>query len=385
MSKGTKYLLVSLPTSISPSSHADEALTALRSTVTNDVGSTYSFAIPEFKIGTLDALVQQADDLAKLESACHGVVAKVGDSLRTILDGDEDKVQQQKTINDKPVDQYLRTFQWNKVKYRADRPIADLIDMLHKEIQGIDNDVKAKFSQYNQTKSALAAAERKKTGNLATKSLVSVVNPNSLIRDSEYLDTHLLAVPNVAVKDFYKSYEELSQMVVPRSANQLAKDDEFTLFAVTTFKKYSAEFVHKCRERRWTPRDYKYKEGGKEEEAKEADQLTRDAQKQWGEALRLGRTGYSESAMIWIHVLALRVFVETVLRYGLPLDFVCGLVQVSILDIDAFVEQTTNAKDRRTPNPRRRQRLTSTRLTRILVVTLSAATTRVVSRRTTQP
>ncbi|KAJ4380457.1 Vacuolar ATP synthase subunit C [Didymella sp. IMI 355093] len=340
MSKGTKYLLVSLPTSISPSNHADEALTALRSTVTNDVGSTHPFAIPEFKIGTLDALVQQADDLAKLENACHGVVGKVGDSLRAILDGDEGKVQQQKTINDKPVEQYLRTFQWNKVKYRADKPIADLIDLLQKEIQGIDNDVKAKFSQYNQTKSALAAAERKKTGNLSSKSLVSVVNPNSLIRDSEYLDTHLIAVPNVTVKEFYKQYEELTPMVVPRSANQLAKDDEFTLFAVTVFKKHSTEFIHKCREKRWTPRDYKYKEGGKEEEAKEADQLTRDAQKQWGEALRLGRTGYSESAMIWIHVLALRVFVETVLRYGLPLDFVCGLVQTG--DAKAAKKAKTN-------------------------------------------
>jgi len=327
MSKGSKYLLVSLPTSIAPSSHRDEALTALRATVTNDVGATHPFAIPEFKIGTLDALVQQADDLAKLENAAHGVVNKVGDSLRAILDGDEAKVQQQKTINDKPVDQYLRNFQWNKVKYRADRPIADLIDLLQKEVQGIDNDVKAKFSQYNQTKSALAAAERKKTGNLASKSLVSVVNPSALIRDSEYLDTVLLAVPNVAVKDFYKTYEELTPMVVPRSANQLAKDDEFALFAVTVFKKHATEFVHKCREKRWTPRDYKYKEGGKEEEAQEADQLAKEAQKQWGEALRLGRTGYSESAMIWIHVLALRVFVETVLRYGLPLDFVCGIVQ----------------------------------------------------------
>lgn len=100
MSKGKTYLLVSLPTSISPSSHADEALTALRSTVTNDVGSTFPFAIPNFKIGTLDALVQQADDLTKLNNACEGVVAKVGESLRQILDGDEDKVQQQKTIND---------------------------------------------------------------------------------------------------------------------------------------------------------------------------------------------------------------------------------------------------------------------------------------------
>jgi V-type H+-transporting ATPase subunit C len=196
------------------------------------------------------------------------------------------------------------------------------------EIQGIDNDVKAKFSQYNQTKGALATAERKRTGNLATKSLVNVVKPASLIQDSEYLDTHLIAVPKVAVKDFYKTYEELADMVVPRSATQLAEDDEFTLLAVTTFKKTSTDFVHKCREKRWTPREYKYKEGGKEDEAKETDQLAKDEKKLWGEALRLGRTGYSESAMIWIHVLALRVFVETVLRYGLPLDFVCGIVQV---------------------------------------------------------
>ena len=100
MSKGSKYLLVSLPTSITPSHHADDALTALRSTVTKDGGTAYPFAIPTFKIGTLDALVQQADDLSKLHSACEGVVGKVGESLKTILDGDEEKLQQQKTIND---------------------------------------------------------------------------------------------------------------------------------------------------------------------------------------------------------------------------------------------------------------------------------------------
>jgi len=257
------------------------------------------------------------------------VVNKVGDSLRSILDGDEDKIAQQKTINDKPVDQYLRTFQWNKVKYRREKSIADLIDSLQKDIAGIDNDVKAKFNQYNQVKTNLAASQRRQTGNLSTRSLASIVNPSQLIRDSEYLETHLVAVPNAMAKDFQRSYETLAPMVVPRSASQVAADDEFILFAVVTFKKHSAEFIHKCREKRWTPRDYKYKAGGKEEEAREVDKLSQDERKLWGEALRLGRTGYSESAMIWVHVLALRVFVETVLRYGLPLDFVCGLVQTN--------------------------------------------------------
>jgi len=100
MSKGVKYLLVSLPTSISPTNDHDEALTALRSAVTTDYGSVFPFSIPEFKIGSLDTLVQQADDLAKLEVGCSGVVSKVGDSLTTILEGDQEKLSQQKTVND---------------------------------------------------------------------------------------------------------------------------------------------------------------------------------------------------------------------------------------------------------------------------------------------
>ena len=126
-----------------------------------------------------------------------------------------------------------------------------------------------------------------------------------------------------------RSYETLTPMVVPRSAMQLAQDDEFVLFAVTTFKKHSSDFLHKCREQKWTPRQYKYIEGGKEEERRELDRVAKEEKKIWGEALRMGRTGWSEGVMIWLHVLTLRVFVEAVLRYGLPLDYVSVLIEVS--------------------------------------------------------
>ena len=117
-------------------------------------------------------------------------------------------------------------------------------------------------------------------------------------------------------------------MVVPRSAQQIDSDDEFTLYAVTTFKRHSLEFIHKCRESKWTPRDYKHREGGREAEQQEVERVGKEERKVWGEALRLGRTAWGEAVMAWLHVMALRVFVETVLRYGLPLSFVCGLVQV---------------------------------------------------------
>ncbi|KAL8964531.1 MAG: hypothetical protein Q9183_004390, partial [Haloplaca sp. 2 TL-2023] len=248
MSKNTKFLLVSLPASISPTNDHDEALTALRSAVTTDYGTVFPFSIPEFKIGTLDALVQQADELAKLEAGCEGVVSKVGDSLRTILDGDESKISKHKTVNDKPAEQYLKSFHWNKVKYRADRPLSETIGILQKEITSIDNQVKEKFNAYNQVKTNLTALQRRQTGNLSNKSLSTLVSPDLIIQNSDYLTTHLIAVPLTITKDFLRSYETLSPMVVPRSAIQIATDDEFALYAVTTFKKHAQDFVHKCRE-----------------------------------------------------------------------------------------------------------------------------------------
>lgn len=162
--------------------------------------------------------------------------------------------------------------------------------------------------------------------------MTPIVDPALLVQDSEYIETHLIVVPANAKKDFIKGYETLAPMVVPRSSVQVAQDEEFVLFAVATFKKHSADFLQKCREQKWTPRQYKYVEGGKEEEQRELDKITNEERKVCGEALRIGRTGWSESVMIWIHVLTLRVFVEAVLRYGLPLDYVTALVKVGEKD-----------------------------------------------------
>jgi len=230
------------------------------------------------------------------------------------------------------VDTYLSSFQWNRIKYRSDKPIAELSEVLERDISGIDNDVRGKLNQYTASRTALSTANRGQTGNLSQKSLASVVNPNNLMKPdaSEYLQQHLLAVPKSQVKEYLASYESLVEhWVVPRSSIELAKDDEYTLFAVTVFKKYSTEFLQKAREKRWVPREWKFREGGKEAEREEVGKLEKEERKLWGEALRLARTGYSDAVQTWVHVLVLRVVVETVLRYGLPLSYVCGLVKVN--------------------------------------------------------
>ena len=92
--------MLSLPLSAFDSGDKEDAIRSLSAAISPDNGAVLPFAIPDFKIGTLDALVQFADDLTKLEAACEAAVSKVAESLRSILDGDEEKVGQQKMVND---------------------------------------------------------------------------------------------------------------------------------------------------------------------------------------------------------------------------------------------------------------------------------------------
>lgn len=111
-------------------------------------------------------------------------------------------------------------------------------------------------------------------------------------------------------------------MVVPRSASLIASDDEYSLFNTTVFKKYSAEFVLKAREHKWTPREFKYSEKLISDLREELQIATEQERKLWGDVIRLSHTAYSDIIQNWAHLKAIRIFVEAVLRYGLPPNFI---------------------------------------------------------------
>lgn len=94
-----RYLLVALPLSIAKSHDRPDALEVVNRTLSGATSEaqTYSFPIPDLKIGTLDALVQQADELAKLDGNIDGAVRKAADVLQTLAPGQES---QNKVVNE---------------------------------------------------------------------------------------------------------------------------------------------------------------------------------------------------------------------------------------------------------------------------------------------
>jgi len=204
-----------------------------------------------------------------------------------------------------------------------------LIDLLRKELLAVDDNVKARLAQYQSAKSNLSILERLRHGNLTTKSLLSLVDPSLLVQDSEFIETHLVVVPSNSAGDFITVYETLAPMVVPRSAFQVVQDPEHSLFAVSTFKKHSKDFLSACREHKWIPREFKPVTGAQDEEQRDFDRMRQAEIKARGEVLRLGKSEWSEVIKIWMHVLSLQVFVETVLRYGFPLEYTSHIIKTT--------------------------------------------------------
>ncbi|KAJ2582607.1 Vacuolar ATP synthase subunit C [Coemansia sp. RSA 1836] len=316
----------------------------------------YDFTLPQFKIGTLDTLVRLSDELAKFDTAYENTTGKFIDTLRNLTNTNNSALAAHLLVEDKPVDQYIRSFAWNNSKYRSDRSLPEIVGQIADDMGAIDASLKTKLTQYNAIKNSLATVRRKQTGNLSVKSLSGIVKRENCITDSEYLVTAFVAVPKNQTQEWANGYERLTDMVVPRSSKRIAEDPEYVLFSVVLFKRVLDEFTTKARDARFIVRDFYY-----DEEAMARDQLmAREIVEQEEELLDniaewiKGSFGAVFSA--WVHIKALRVFVESILRYGIPPDFLPILVKPSpkqapkikhgLAEFYSYLETSTRASDR---------------------------------------
>lgn len=109
----------------------------------------------------------------------------------------------------------------------------------------------------------------------------------------------------------------------------LFEDHDSGLFSVTLFRKAIDDFRHKARENKYTVRDFQYNEQEMNADKEEMTRLSTDKKKQFGPLVRWLKVNFSEAFIAWIHIKALRVFVESVLRY----DDHTVLTVVQLLDV----------------------------------------------------
>ncbi|NXV34406.1 VATC1 ATPase, partial [Rissa tridactyla] len=298
-------------------------------TKNNNLSTNSKFNIPDLKVGTLDVLVGLSDELAKLDAFVESVVKKVAQYMADVLEDSKDKVQENLLANGGKMLTVIYLSFEIKNSFKNYSSSLDAVPFLFifKGVNQIDNDLKARASAYNNLKGNLQNLERKNAGSLLTRSLADIVKKEDFVLDSEYLVTLLVIVPKLNYNDWVKQYETLAEMVVPRSSNVLFEDQDSYLCNVTLFRKAVDDFKHKAREYKFMVRDFQYNEEEMKADKEEMNRLSTDKKKQFGPLVRWLKVNFSEAFIAWIHVKALRVFVESVLRYGLPVNFQAMLLQ----------------------------------------------------------
>ncbi|KFQ83262.1 V-type proton ATPase subunit C 2, partial [Phoenicopterus ruber ruber] len=336
----------------------------------SNLSSNSKFHIPDLKVGTLDALVGLSDELGKLDSFAESIIKKIAQYIGEVMEDSKDKVQENLLANGVDLISYLTRFEWDMAKYPIKQPLKNISEALAKQVTQIETDLKTRSAAYNNIKGNLQSLEKKTVGNLLTRTLADIVHKEDFVLNSEYLITLLVVVPKSSYIQWQKTYESLSDMVVPRSTKMIAEDAEGGLFTVTLFRKVMDDFKAKARENRFMVREFYFDEKELKCEKEELMKLASDKKQQYlmahimaafatgvpkhlslrngfmvptdscelhlaqkteaqdrGPLLRWLKVNFSEAFVAWIHVKALRVFVESVLRYGLPVNFQAMLLQ----------------------------------------------------------
>ncbi|XP_044910898.1 V-type proton ATPase subunit C 2 isoform X17 [Felis catus] len=322
-------------------------------TVTSKSNLSYNtkFSIPDFKVGTLDSLVGLSDELGKLDTFAESLIKRMAQSVVEVMEDSKGKVPENLLANGGlkeklkclkiDLTSFVTHFEWDMAKYPAKQPLVSVVDTLAKQLAQIETDLKSRTAAYNTLKTNLENLEKKSMGNLFTRTLSDIVSKEDFVLDSEYLVTLLVIVPKPSYAQWQKTYESLSDMVVPRSTKLIAEDNEGGLFTVTLFRKVIDDFKTKAKENKFTVREFYYDEKEIKREREELSRLLSDKKQQYqtscvalkkgsstfpdhkvqGPLLRWLKVNFSEAFIAWIHIKALRVFVESVLRSGRPPRF----------------------------------------------------------------
>ncbi|XP_023344359.1 V-type proton ATPase subunit C [Eurytemora carolleeae] len=292
-----------------------------QATSKQQLSTNSKFNIPDLKVGTLDQLVGLSDDLGKLDIYVEQITRKVANYLGEVLEEQRDKLAENLLAGGVDLPTYINHFRWDMAKYPIKQSLKNLSEIIAKQVGQIESDLKNKAAAYNGLKSSLQNIEKKQTGSLVARNLGDLVKKEHFVLDSEYLTTLLVVVPLSTINDWNLKYEKLTDMVVPRSSQLVYQDNDHALVTVSLFIKVVDEFKNKARECRFLVRDFSYNDEELKAGKTELTKLHTDKKKQFGPLVRWLKVNFGECFTAWIHVKALRVFVESVLRFGLPVNF----------------------------------------------------------------
>lgn len=299
----------------------------------------WKFSVPEgdraLMFGSFDNLIRLTDDLQKYDTQVDGIIHRLERQYLELDPKGEFKVKSQRA--NKSFNDYITTWSWDDAKYPRSNSIVDLVVKLMSNVNKLDEECRNKSAQFNELKTQKGNISKKDAVNLTGRDLVDVLTPSvvaqvgeSAFVYTEHLVTVVLILTRGQDKEFLNCYERLAEFVVPMSAMKfqgLDDKDGNSLWRVVMFRSAIENFKKGCREKRYVVRDFEYSKETFEKLKVQRDKVDEDLDKQQKLITSLYQAAWSDVLIAWMHVKAMRVFVESVLRFGMPASFACFMLR----------------------------------------------------------
>lgn len=339
----------------------------------------FKFEVPSLTVGTLDTLMNLSDDLGKTDAVMEGIVRKIE---RCAFD--LGALKSDLTVGGVPPSRYVQQFVWDSAKYPARRPLKELVQLIAGGATAVEEELKQLQNSYGEKIVSLEEAKRRKGGNLLSVDLNDVLTEEIMSKvkvvNTDYLKTVFLAIPKTVEASFESTvyslgkdlvgyggpdwsqdptrlgepvhfgtsvdrHQQRGSPVVPGSLQKVHSDSDSILYAVTvlaaqyeagyyendefqagTQTDLVAEFARVCREKRFVVReDFEWDPQGAQKAGMAMENLSVEVDGMKSALTRWCKNHYGDAFVAWVHMKVIRVFVESVLRYGLPVDFTAVL------------------------------------------------------------
>ena len=343
----------------------------------------FKFEVPSLTVGTLDTLMTLSDELGKTDQIIESIVRKIE---KTAVELSERSGHVDLTVGGVPATRYIQQFAWDSAKYPNRRPLKELVQLIAGGATAIEEELKQLTASFGEKTTALQEVKRRKQGNLMGGDLNDILTADIMskvnVTDTEYLKTMFIAIPKSMEENFkigiYKiggdlvgyggpdwssdptklgeplefgtnvdRHKKRGSPVVPGSLQKVHSDEDSILFAVTILKgQYEAgyfendefqpgtkvdfvtEFATVCREKRYIVREFDWDPSQANKSSLALEQLAVEVDGMKSALTRWCKNHYGDAYVAWVHMKVIRVFVESVLRYGLPVDFTAVLYKV---------------------------------------------------------
>jgi len=326
-----------------------------------------------------------SEELNRLDSQMDATIKAISKNYVDVFkndeaDGFQDKkgaLRQQLLVGGKNPDDFIKAFEWDQRKLSKSGKVRELASAIAQKHSQAEVELKKKASKYTDLRNSLKTIERKEQGSLLVRPLSQYVVKEDIV-ETDMFTSLMIIVPSIREQEFKDMYESMEEQnasrhhdseakqaektsepvgvdakseeaaagskvepcfnVVPASAKRLfPKNDsellteEFCLFRIFIMRKGLNSIKAVCRDQRFTVREFAYDAQAVSKDTEEKQTLrpqTLEASsglKRWCEAW------FAEVFQHFMYLKAIRTLVETVLRFGLPVNMSASIIHITDL------------------------------------------------------